>query len=503
MTQTAGPGEGSGRWLALTAALLGWMFDGFEMGLFPLVARPAIRDLLPQLAPDDINGAVDLWFGVATSLFLIGAATGGVLFGWLGDRFGRVRAMTLSVLTYAIFSGMCGFATAPWQIAGLRFIAALGMGGEWSLGVALVMELWPDSSRAWLAGLIGSAANFGYLLVGALSLGLSSITPALEHGLLNLGMSPDRVTWLTAHSAWRILLMMGAAPALLTFFIRLFVPESKRWEGEQREGKTGHWATTDLLAVIVGAVAGCGLVAVWMAELSYATRIICSVPLLAVIVGGYSYPVIRYLQRSEATATETATRRSTLGRMYLAAALSGIALLGTWASIQWAPTWADKIASETMPQAKAYAQMSLAFGACLGTMVAALMGDWFGRRLTYAILCLSSFGAVIWFFNSAEVFDTSFVVKLFVAGFTTASFYGWLPLYLPELFSTGVRATGQGFGFNFGRIIAAVGTLQMGNLRLLFDNSYPRACSALSFIYLLGLVVIFFAPETRGKPLPE
>ena len=166
--------------------------------------------------------------------------------------------------------------------------------------------------------------------------------------------------------------------------------------------------------------------------------------------------------------------------MYLAAALSGIALLGTWASIQWAPTWAYQIGGESMPQAKAYAQMSLAFGACLGTIVAALMGDWLGRRLTYAILCLASFGAVVWFFNSEEIFNSAFVVKLFVAGFTTASFYGWLPLYLPELFSTGVRATGQGFGFNFGRLIAAVGTLQMTNLRLLFDNSYPRACSALA-----------------------
>src|SRR6267154_6589347 len=125
-----------GRWLALTAALLGWMFDGFEMGLFPLVARPAIQNLLPN----SDESAVGLWFSVATALFLIGAATGGVLFGWLGDRLGRVRAMTLSILTYALCSGLGGFAVVPWQIVAVRFIAALGMGGEWSLGVALVME---------------------------------------------------------------------------------------------------------------------------------------------------------------------------------------------------------------------------------------------------------------------------------------------------------------------------------------------------------------------------
>src|SRR6516225_8641522 len=98
-----------GKWLALAAALLGWMFDGLEMGLFPLVARPALTDLLGSAN----DARVGQWFGVATACFLIGAATGGVLFGWLGDRFGRVRAMTLSVATYALFSGLCGFAHYP------------------------------------------------------------------------------------------------------------------------------------------------------------------------------------------------------------------------------------------------------------------------------------------------------------------------------------------------------------------------------------------------------
>src|SRR5256886_15567978 len=135
-----------GKWMALTSALLGWMFDGLEMGLFPLVARPALRDLLSN--PDESD--VGKWFNVITASFLIGAATGGVLFGWLGDRIGRVRAMTLSVLAYALFTGVCGFASSPEQITALRFIAALGMGGEWSLGVALVMEVWPDRSRAFL-----------------------------------------------------------------------------------------------------------------------------------------------------------------------------------------------------------------------------------------------------------------------------------------------------------------------------------------------------------------
>src|SRR3954471_19683419 len=136
--------SGSGKWLALAAALLGWMFDGAEMGIFSMIGRQAVRDLLHT----NDESVVGLWFGIITAGFLVGAATGGVLFGWLGDRIGRVRAMALSVLTYALCSGLGGFVMAPWQMVLIRFIAALGMGGEWSLGVALVMEVWGGRSRA-------------------------------------------------------------------------------------------------------------------------------------------------------------------------------------------------------------------------------------------------------------------------------------------------------------------------------------------------------------------
>src|SRR5437764_8981429 len=121
------------------------------MGLFPNVARPALQELLApaQAANDQV---VMFWISLATAGFLVGAATGGVVFGWLGDRLGRVRAMSLSILTYALCSGVGGLAQAPWQMVLIRFIAALGMGGEWSLGVALVVEVWEGRSRALLAG---------------------------------------------------------------------------------------------------------------------------------------------------------------------------------------------------------------------------------------------------------------------------------------------------------------------------------------------------------------
>ncbi|HTM78843.1 MAG TPA: MFS transporter, partial [Devosia sp.] len=111
--------------MALAAALLGWMFDGAEMGIFSMVGRSAVKDLMQTTD----EGEIGRWFNVVIACFLVGAAAGGVLFGWLGDRIGRVRAMTLSVLTYALFTGLCGFASNATQIGVLRFIAALGMGG--------------------------------------------------------------------------------------------------------------------------------------------------------------------------------------------------------------------------------------------------------------------------------------------------------------------------------------------------------------------------------------
>jgi MFS family permease len=189
----------------LAAALLGWMFDGLEMGLFPLVARPALGDLLGTGIPE---ADISRWFAVATAGFLVGAATGGVLFGWLGDRLGRVRAMTLSVLTYAVFSGLCGFAGEAWQVAVLRFLSALGMGGEWSLGVALVMEIWPNRSRALLAGLIGAAANLGYLLIAVLGLGLGLVIDRVGGWLLAIGLSQSAADWLTALRL-ALMMMMG------------------------------------------------------------------------------------------------------------------------------------------------------------------------------------------------------------------------------------------------------------------------------------------------------
>lgn len=517
-----GGADGKGKWLALAAALLGWMFDGFEMGLFPLVARPALQDLLSGAGGE---GAVGLWFGVMTAGFLVGAATGGVLFGWLGDRIGRVRAMTLSVLAYTLFTGLCGLAPSLEWFFLFRFIASLGMGGEWSLGVSLVMEIWPNTSRGWLAGLIGAAANVGFLLVAVISLGLSGILDSLTTAMRSSPLPQSWIAALVAHDAWRLLLLIGALPALLTFFIRLFVPESQRWLHEQERGRTSHWASRDLLGVLVGA---CGpLVTIYLWAWPHTTiggsTIVHSYPLrlvglaigLAVALVGYLYPVRRYLGRVRASSGDTAGLKTVVGRMIIGACLSGVALLGTWASMQMAPSWADRLARSNPEQAaqiltgnlahaKAYTQIAMGIGAIIGTIVAAVVGSWFSRRWMYSAMCLASLGTSILFWQSNSGYDYRFLATVMLAGGVTAAFYGWIPLYLPELFGTSVRATAQGFGYNFGRILAAIGALQTGYLmNEVFGGNYSLACSTMSLVYLVGVAIIWLAPETHGHSLPD
>lgn len=543
------PQSSFGAYMALAAALLGWMFDGAEMGVFSMVGRQAIKDLLSKyletVDPAKQEGEVGLWFGIIMAAFLIGAATGGVVFGWLGDRIGRVRAMSLSILTYALFTGLCGFTTSAWQVGVLRFIAALGMGGEWSLGVALVMEIWPNKSRTFMAGLIGAAANVGYLLVGVIGLGLLEVLDSLRTLLINVGLPEKTAELLVANKGWRIMMILGTVPALLTFLIRIFVPESEKWEAEQKKGNTSSWASQDLIGVILGLIGPALIVYLWASpatgsvQHSLVIRLIGTLLGLAVVTWGYTFPVRQYYARLQQSSGNAAAGNwiPTLRRMLLAAALSSIPLVGTWGSTQWASIWADKIVEvetekeaaklkatgdvqgaerliKARPKAKEHTLIWLSVGAVVGTILAALAGDMLGRRPTYCLLCVASFISVfaLYVFNSQ--YGPTLLFFAFLTGACTASFYGWLPLYLPELFSTNVRATGQGFGFNFGRIIAAVGALVGGQLTSIFKSDvilggitiphgYPLACTSISMIYAVGLIIIWFAPETKGQPLPE
>ncbi|HUQ71630.1 MAG TPA: MFS transporter [Planctomycetaceae bacterium] len=519
------PATSHGAWMALLAALLGWMFDGAEMGVFSVVGRAAVQNLLhiDGKPSADQEAEIGFLFGVIIASFLVGAATGGVVFGWLGDRIGRVRAMSFSILTYALFTGFCGFAQTPLQLGGLRFIASLGMGGEWALGVALVMEVWPNKSRALMAGLIGAAANAGYALVGVIGIGLNSLLSTFEGWMLSAGLSTETVEMLVAFKGWRLMMMLGVLPAILTALIRVFVPESEKWEQEKSKGGTSHWATVDMLGVLIGACGPGLIIYCWATSTDNMVRLVGTGIGVVIATIGYLYPVFRYLQRERAANPQGLSMRNAIPRMLLGAVLSGVALLGTWGSTQWAPSWSAQLIEKTPPEQVAalgaiganpreYTLIMLSIGAIVGTIVAALAGDWLGRRTTYCLMCVGSLISVLGFFQLQSQFGWVFLISSFLVGAISASFYGWLPLYLPELFATRIRATGQGFSFNFGRIISAIGAMQVGALLSVtkgyktlagVEGGYAVACSFVVFVYFVGLVAIWFGPETRGKPLPE
>jgi MFS transporter, SHS family, sialic acid transporter len=402
------------KWMVLAAAFFGWMFDGLEQAVFPLAGRPALQDLL-NTTNDAIIGQ---YFGYITALFLIGAALGGFVFGWLGDRFGRVRTMIWSILTYSIFTGLCYFATNPYQLGALRFISAIGMGGEWALGVALVMEFWPEKARPLLAGAIGSAANAGYALISVLGM-FVKIQP----------------------TSWRWVMLAGAAPSLLTLFIIAFVPESRRWKAAVEKTNT--------------------------------------------------HPVREVFSRAM------------IGRTLLGMIIAAVALIGTWGSVQWIPTWVNKMVGKSDPHAAATALLLASIGAMIGCFAGGLLARQIGRRWTYFLLCFVSWISTTILFRGFDHYNAAFAIIFGFVGLFTAAFYGWMPLYLPELFPTRMRATGQGVSYNFGRLFAAAGVLFQGELVKAYDGSYPRAGTMVVLIYFVGMIVIWFGPETKGKPLPD
>lgn len=400
-------------WLVLIVAWLGWMFDGMEMGLYSVLARPALKELLSTT--DD--KAIGPYVGIMFALFLLGASAGGFIFGRLGDKIGRVKTMIITVLLYSVFTGLTALSQTAWQFGICRFVGAMGLGGEWGLGVALVMETWPNAKRPVLAGLLGSSANVGFLL----------------SSLINL-------TW--GALGWRIIFCAGLVPALLTLVIRLAVKEPERWVRAKERGEK---------------------------------------------------PDLRQLW-------EPTLRRNTI----MACLISSVAIIGTWGVFQWIPTWVGSMVSkEIAPHRVAVTAMWMAFGQILGAFLGGPSAEWLGRRKSYALFCVGSLvsAIILWFTVTAYGVQLLFLAAL--AGVFTTAFFGWLPLYLPELFPTRIRATGEGITFNFGRIIAAVGVFQTGKLVAGFGGSYAKAGATMSLIYVIGLILIWFVPETKGGKLPE
>jgi MFS family permease len=445
------------QWLVLAACFLGWMFDGVEMGLFPQVVRPALNSM--GVADD---GQVGVYNGYIMAAFLLGAATGGIAFGWLGDKIGRVRSMVISITVYSLLTGACALAQTPLHLGALCYLAALGMGGEWALAVSLVMECWPEKHRPKLAGAIGAASNFGFLFIALVA-----------------------VKWRPTSESWRWIMLVGALPAVLALLVSVFVPESQRWKDSVKRGASKplreifsrKLLKSTLLAIVFASVP---LIGTWAAVSGWTPSWVDQMKQMELAKRNMSAD-----QRTQVEGAETPDVRLKLAHQLLPSK-------DLWKQI-----------NAESSKSKAIVQIFLAIGAITGCFIAPVLGGIWGRRPVYFGLCVVSLAVCQYLYRYHDTFDTEFMAMAFLAGGVTAAFYGWLPLYLPEIFPTRVRATGQGLSFNFGRVLASAAAINMGQTVKFFGGSYARAAATVTLIYLVGMVVIWFAPETKGRPLPE
>ncbi|MER3500690.1 MAG: hypothetical protein IMHGJWDQ_002183 [Candidatus Fervidibacter sp.] len=414
-------------WLVLTVAALGWAFDTMDQWLYVLARQPALTELLGA-TPEDPR--VAYYSGIVQSIFIFGWATGGFLFGIVGDRWGRTRTMIVTILLYAGFTGLSALAQNWQQFAVFRFFVGLGVGGEFASGAALVAEVFPDYARPTALGIMQSASALGNMMAGFIN--------------LTIGASPAL--------GWRWVFAVGVLPALLVFLIRLFVREPERWEHARQAAQAGQTQ-------------------------------------LGNIVEMFTHPTWRH-------------------HTLIGVGLAAVGVIGFWGIGTWSPDLLRSILNpQNLPEMRAPTErlVSLAImgqnlGAFFGILGWAWLSERLGRRGAFAVAFLSCFFIVpLTFFATHSFADALILFPLM--GFFTTSLFGGYAVYFPELFPTRLRATGTGFCYNVARYLAIVGPYTFGQLRALFGI---RAAGAiLSSIFLLGSLIVPFAPETKGKPLPE
>jgi SHS family sialic acid transporter-like MFS transporter len=379
------------------------------------------------------------WFARFTAALMLGAAVGGIFLGSLGDRIGRTRALGVSVLFYSIFAGLGAFVKTQEQMLVLRFMVGLGVGGVWPNAVALAAECWPDKSRPIIAGLMGAALNGGILM-------LSQIAR----------------TWHITPESWRWIFQLAAAPAVLGLLALTVIPESPLWlasRGGRRNG-TGS----------------------------------------ALREEGQSSLASSANPRSEGILREL-LRPPLLRLTVIGILLGSVPMVGAWAASKWMIPWADKVGGATEAGYKAITQGWWALGAVLGSFFGAQIAAWLGRRRAYAIISAATTAITSLMFLGSAPLQATFLPIVFAQGFVATLFFGWLPLYLPELFPTRVRAAGSGIAYNVGRFATALGVLAAGGLFAAMGGSYPKVGATCGLIYLLGLIVIWWAPDTTERKL--
>jgi MFS family permease len=209
------------QWVVLGAAWLGWGFDVFDALLFNFVAPNCVPALLHlPLGSPEAREATVFWTGLLTSILLVGWAAGGLMFGWFADRYGRKRALFVTIALYACGTALCAVATDMWQLVLFRVLASLGIGGEWAVGASLVAETVPEERRVEAGTLVYTSSPLGIMLASTVNYHIAGV-------------------WLsgTPESSWRFVFLCGLAPVIVAFLARLFIRESEVWEKHVRHSR--------------------------------------------------------------------------------------------------------------------------------------------------------------------------------------------------------------------------------------------------------------------------
>ena len=408
------------QWLVLVIASAGWRFDAFEGQLFNITRGQMLADLMGSASSTE---QVRMWGDTFLGVFLLGGTVGGLAFGSLADRYGRKPTMAVTILFYSIFSGLTYFATELWHVAVLRFLVALGVGGEWAVGATLVAEVFPSRARARASGIFHATSVIGTSLAAAAGL--------------------------VVGSQWRYAFAVGVLPALLVLWVRSHVREPDRWQRTGKEGKrlgsfselfsVARWARPAVLGLLLAAV---GLGTFW-----------------GVTVAGQDLTQALLLRGG--TSPELAAERAKFAFGIVQTAGGGLGLL------------------------------------CFGPLAESI-----GRRGAFALMHAAAFVIVPVACYVPQTYAQMLCVLPFFGFFTLASHAGYA-VYFPELFPDHLRATGTSVCFNGGRLIAAPILWLSGMLKGLPGMDLRQAMMILSSLFLVGLVLLIFLPETKGKPLPE
>jgi MFS family permease len=428
-------------WRVLRASFLGWIFDGYEALVLVVVLAPMLHTVLTPAQA----ASTPVYAGVVIGITLLGWGVGGLVGGILADYVGRKRMMLWSVLLYAVFSGFTALSDTIWTLCALRFVTGLAMGSEWSTGVALLSETWPEEARAKGAGFLQSGFGWGTLIAAVVWYVMSAVHPLGEQ-------------------SWRLMFVLGALPALFVLYIRRNVNESEKWQRAVREKR---WNATSAQSTS-GAAPADG--------------------------------------KRPFTLTQLFTEREAARRTIILLVLSIVTTVGWWAISSWLPTFTVAIAkTEGVADPLSWgSKVSIAYtiGAIAAYLVSGFVIDAIGRK---AFLSLSFVGSLITTIITYKLISSvgaMMVVAPINGFFTLGCAYVWMATYPGELFTSTVRSTAISFVFNAARLIAWVFPIVAGSMIKSFGG-VPQAALALGSVYVIGIVLPWFLPETRGKGMPD